>query len=418
MVQDSSCTISFLQQFINRSATGTASSICFLCGVKVLILHQHFNTPDKGGPLRSYYLAKALVDRGISVSVVTTSKESGYSNVDVEGIDVHFLPIPYDNRFGFYKRGFSFIRYAIDSVRIASKLKDVSVCYAISVPLTTGLSAIWLKRLRKIPFVFEVGDLWPDAPIQLGYINNALLQRWLYLLEKRIYRSASAVVALSHPIADAIKRKAQQTQVEVITNFADTDAFKPNFLQQKDSFVVSYIGAVGFANGLDFFLECARAAQKASLPIKFMLCGDGAAFDSLKSTAERLVLQNLIFVPFTNRAGVQQVLDATDASFICYRPFRILETGSPNKYFDGLAAGKLIITNFGGWIADEIAEEKCGVTIDSKFPHDFVTKIEPFIHSRDLLKAYQQNSRSLAERKYSRSLLGAQFADLMKKYLR
>lgn len=136
--------------------------------MKVLILHQHFNTPQEGGALRSYYLAKALVDHGIQPVVITARDEKHQKTVSLEGIEIHYLPIAYDNRFGFWKRSSSFLRYAWGAVRLAGKLPGVKICYAISVPLTVGLAARMIKLYYKIPYIFEVGDLWPDAPIQIG----------------------------------------------------------------------------------------------------------------------------------------------------------------------------------------------------------------------------------------------------------
>ncbi len=396
-------------------------SICFLCRVKVLILHQHFNTPQSGGPLRSYYLAKALVDRGIAVSIITARRQTFYSQETVEGIDVHYLPIAYDNKFGFYKRGISFLRYAIDCVKITGRIRGITLCYAISVPLTVGQAALWIRKKYSTPFIFEVGDLWPDAPVQLGFIQNHVLQRALYWLEKRIYFNAKQVVALSEPIRDAIVSKVPGTVVKVIPNISDVQFFHP---EEKDpalekefgvtgKYVVSYIGAVGFANGLDYYLECARASQKAGLNVHFLMCGEGGAFEGLKNAAKRLGLSNFTFVPFTNREGVRKLLNVTDATFISYRPFKILETGSPNKYFDGLAAGKLIVTNFGGWIREEIIRENCGLALDSKFPHDFVNQISPLLNDHSREAAMRVNARNLAVRKYSRELLSNEFARMI-----
>jgi glycosyltransferase involved in cell wall biosynthesis len=388
--------------------------------VKVLILHQHFNTPQRGGPLRSFYLATALIQRGIEVSVITARQQALYTQEQIEGIDVHYLPIAYDNRFGFYKRGISFLRYAVDCVRIAGKIKNVDVCYAISVPLSVGQAALWIKKSYKIPFIFEVGDLWPDAPIQLGFIQNPILQKSLYWLEKHIYKNAVKAVALSEAIKNAILKKSPQTSVVVIPNIADTSYYENQPKDEalvaefgvKNKYVVSYIGAVGFANGLDYFLECARASQKAGLPINFLLVGEGGSYDQLKRASDNLQLKNLQFIPFRNREGVKRVMNVTDAAFISYRPFPILETGSPNKYFDGLAAGKLIIINFKGWIRNEILNERCGIALDPKFPHEFATQIQPFIEDPEMEKTYRSNARNLAERKYSRQMLGEEFAKL------
>jgi glycosyltransferase involved in cell wall biosynthesis len=389
--------------------------------VKVLILHQHYKTPQSGGAIRSYYLAKALVDQGIR-PIVITGHNDVYQVDNTEGIEVHYLPISYDNRFGFLARGTAFIKYIVAATRLAENFKDADFCYAISVPLTVGIVAMRIKRKFNIPFIFEVGDLWPDAPVQMGFVKNYFFRQFLYSLEKQIYHSAQSIVALSPPIKSAIDAKVPGKKIQVIPNMADTDFYKP---EEKDpalerkfkvqgKFVISYVGALGVANGLDYFIECVNKSRKAELPIHFLLCGDGALRDRLKRNADHLGLHNLSFVDFVDRDGVKEVLNVTDACFICYKNVPILETGSPNKFFDGLAAGKLIIVNFGGWIRKEIEEAQCGIYVDPRNPDDFVTKIRSFLSEDKRLRHFQQAARELGERKYSRKLLSKEFTDLFR----
>lgn len=382
----------------------------FLYGVKVLILHQYFNTPETGGSLRSYYLARALVDRGIRPVVITTHNGDGFRIEDVEGIEVHYLPIPYRNSFGFIKRILSFLKFVFSIVREAGKFKEYEVCYAISTPLTIGLAAIWIKWRYKIPYIFEVGDLWPEAPIQVGIIKNPILKKILYQLERSIYTRAKSIVALSEPIRQAIESKVPGKRIDVIPNMADVEFYKPGtkdpVLEEKfnvtGKFVVSYIGTFGLANGLERMLHYAQEAQQGNLPIHFLLCGEGARHDELQQYTGQLGLQNTSIVPMQNRKGVQEVLNVTDAAFISYLPLPVLETGSPNKYFDALAAGKLIVVNFKGWIRDEIESHACGLFVDPVKPDDFI-KLKEILLNQNLLHTFQMNSRALAEKRYSRS---------------
>lgn len=390
--------------------------------VKVLILHQHYKTPQTGGAIRSYYLAKALIDDGIKPIVITGSNENTYRIEYTEGIEVHYLPIAYDNRFGFLDRSTAFVKFMYKAMRLAEKFKDADFCYAISVPLTVGVVAIRIKKKFGIPYIFEVGDLWPDAPIQMGFIKNYFFKQFLLDLEKRIYSAAESIVALSPSIKSAIEEKVMGKKIHVIPNMADTDFYKPekknSTLEEKfnakGKFVVSYIGALGIANGLDYFLECVNKSRKAGLPIHFLLCGDGALRERLKRNADHLGLQNLSFIDFVDRDGVKEVMNVTDACFICYKNVSILETGSPNKFFDGLAAGKLIIINFGGWIRKEIEAAPCGIYVDPRNPDDFVMKIKSFLSEDRQLKHYQHAARELGERTYSRKLLGKEFAALFR----
>jgi glycosyltransferase involved in cell wall biosynthesis len=391
--------------------------------VKVLLLHQHFNQPAKGGAIRSYYLAKALVDKGIETVVISAHNEKRYKKQALEGIEIHYLPVAYDNKFGFAARSFSFMKYNWAAIRMANKIQHIDYCYAISVPLTIGLVAMWLKTFRKIPYLFEVGDLWPDAPIQLGFVENYFFKEFLFSLEKITYQSAQAVVALSPAIETIVKKKmGSPSMIHQIPNMADCEYYQPETkraeleekFKVKGKFVVSYIGAVGVANGLDYFLECANASRKAQLPLHFFICGEGALRERLIKNVQQLGLGNLTFVDFQNRKGVKELLNVTDASFVCYKNVPILETGSPNKFFDGLAAGKLIIVNFGGWIKAEIEDARCGIIVDPAHPTDFVKKISPFLSDPVQLKNYQAASRQLGETKYARKILSEKFSSLFK----
>lgn len=394
----------------------------FFAGVRVVILHQHFKTPSPGGAIRSWYLAQALGGAGHHVTVLS-GHNGDYEVATANGIEIHWLPAAYDNRFGFRDRSKSFLKYVYQVISRPALYRGADICYAISVPLTTGLAAMWMRRRHGIPFIFEVGDLWPDAPIELGFIRNPWLKRFLYALEKRIYTEARSAVALSEPIRQAIEKKARGTSVAVIPNMADTDYYLPSAKDPaverahglEGKFVVSYVGALGYANGLDYILRCATVCQSRLPEVMFVICGEGAEGEVLQASARQLELRNVRFIPFQSRAGVKSILEVTDVVFVCYRPVAILETGSPNKYFDGLAAGKLIVINFSGWIRDEIERESCGIYADPANPETFVERITSFINDRAMLRQYQSNARLLAERKYSRDELSRKFIALVER---
>ena len=392
-------------------------------GVKIVILHQHFKVPARGGAIRSWYLASAAVEAGHTVTVLS-GHNGDYKIEIVNGIEVHWLPVAYDNRFDFKDRSRSFLRYVWQVIRRPALYRGAELCYAISVPLTTGLAAMWIRKRYGIPYIFEVGDLWPDAPVEMGFIRNRWLKSFLYALEKRIYSKALSVVALSEPIRAAVEKKTRNKAIEVIPNMADTDYYSPSARDTalpgefglEGKFVVSYVGALGYANGLDYLLKCAAICQSRKPQVMFVICGDGAEWEELQASARKAELHNVKFIPFQNREGVRKILNVTDAVFISYRPVAILETGSPNKYFDGLSAGKLIILNFSGWIRDEIERETCGVYVDPLNPETFAERIAPYLNDSAMLRRSQNNARLLAERKYSRRELSRRFVERVLKF--
>jgi glycosyltransferase involved in cell wall biosynthesis len=387
--------------------------------VNVLIIHQHFNSPEGGGALRSYFLAKALVDKGVKVHVLSGSNSQAYFNKDIEGIDVHFLPVAYANQFGFWRRIFSFLKFVIVCIRVAPKFRHVQLCYAISVPLTVGFIARWMKWRYGVQYIFEVGDLWPDAAIELGVINNGFLKNFLWRMERNIYLEAKSVVALSPPIAEAVQKKVCVV-VHVIPNMSDCQYFscekKDPVLVEKflvnDKAVISYFGAMGFANGLDHILACALECQKVNLPIQFILAGDGAERENLIGKSHAMHINNVSFHNFQNRDGIRELMNVTDIVFVSYRPSPILETGSPNKFFDGLAAGKPIIINFGGWLRKEIEEAGCGFFVHPNNLESMVPLLQSFLFS-DQLSLLGQKSRQLAEQKYAREKLTTEWVQIL-----
>ncbi|MBX2961460.1 MAG: glycosyltransferase family 4 protein [Cyclobacteriaceae bacterium] len=386
--------------------------------MKVLLLHQFYNTPASGGAIRSYYLAQALIKKGIQVVVITTHNQSEIKITTTEGVEIHYLPIDYNNRFGFFKRVYSFWLFVWHIVKYTGKFRDADVVYAISAPLTTGLAAMWIKLRYKIPYYFEVGDLWPEAPVQMGFIKNPMLKFILYKLERSIYNRSIAVVALSQPIQNAIEHTAPAKKVYQISNMADTEFYKPEAKQLEvekyfgveGKFVVSYIGTLGLANGLEYLVHAAHHAQADNVNIHFLICGDGKMHDDLQRMMTDLKLTNISLTGFLSREQVHEALSITDAVVVSYKNLPVLETGSPNKYFDGLAAGKLIVVNVGGWMKAELEHHQCGLAVNPKNPTDLLHQLKPFIADSARLKLFQQNARRLAETTYSRKKVGDRFA--------
>ncbi len=390
--------------------------------MKVILIHQFYSTPQAGGALRSWYLARALADRGITPVVITTHNNADVRVTHEDGIDVHYLPVIYNNRFGFFKRIYSFGKFVWNTVTYAGRFRDAHLVYAISTPLTTGLAAIWIRWRYRIPYVFEVGDLWPDAPIQLGIVRNPILKWILYGLEKKIYQKATVVVALSPSIQKTIQQRVPGKPVNVLPNMADTQFFspqeKPRELEARygveKKFVVSYLGTLGMANGLDYLMDCARACRDKNLPVHFLIAGDGLVRDHLEESISKFNITNITLLPFQNREGIREILSVTDAVMVCFQPVPVLETGCPNKLFDGLAAGKLIIINFGGWLQSLLEENHFGIAVDPHHAEAFAGVIQEFIENPKKLKSYQQAARQLAERDFSRTLLSEQFVAIIK----
>jgi len=379
--------------------------------MKVLYIHQYFKTPEEGGAIRSYYLARGLVDHGIEVELITAHNERKAITRNIDGINVHYLPVFYDNSQSFLQRIYAFFKFMHLARKKARDINDIDICYATSTPLTIGLSALKIKRDQNIPYFFEVRDLWPEAPFQMGIIKNKYLKRYLKNLEKEVYANASQIIALSPGIKQQIEKVRPDKSITVIPNMSDVDFFKPEeksadleaLFKTEGKFVISYFGTIGMANHLEYLLAVANESLKAKLPLLFFIIGSGSQLDRLKYLVKHFGLSNVRFLPFQNKHNLKRVLNVTDAAYVSFARKPILETNSPNKFFDALAAGKLIITNTRGWVKEIIEDDNCGFYYDPDKPMEFVSAIKPFINSSNKLQETQTNSRTVAETKFAKS---------------
>ena len=390
--------------------------------MKILYVHQYFKTPQEGGAIRSYYLAKGLVDHGFEVEMVTSHNESVYQKTTIDGITVHYLPVFYSNDLSFLKRIHSFYSFqkSVKKLIVREKL-DFDLAYITSTPLTVGLVGLWLKRKLNKSYIFEVRDLWPTAPIQIGAIKGSFFKKMLYGLEAKIYRHAEKIIGLSPGMCEWIKKVTPEKNVHMIPNMADCEFFSKelkdpklaSFYHVSDAFVVTYLGSIGATNHLEFLLDIAEACLEKGLNIKFKIVGEGGKLHQIKLQAYLKKLKNVAFYGHQNKEGVRRILNVTDATYVSFADIPVLSTNSPNKMFDSLASGKLTIVNSNGWTKDLVEENQCGFYADPKHPQEFIDKIEPFLNDRALLEGHKNNARLVAESYYSKKLQVQKLIDVL-----
>lgn len=389
--------------------------------MRILYIHQYFKTPEEGGAIRSYYVATALVKEGHQVTMITSHNKEHYEELEIDGIQVHYLPVYYDNELNNLERSRAFLRFLRQAKSLIDQLVPFDVCFASSTPLTVGLLAIYVSRRYKIPYIFEVRDLWPEAPIQLGYITNTALKASLRKLEQQIYDKANMVIALSPSMAEGVRKVNPSIPVHIISNMADCEFFKPTpksgsfarIYDLEDSFVVGYFGAAGVSNHLEYLLHAAQRCQLYRLNVKFLVAAEGSQLNDFKEEVEITHTRNIVFVPYGSKQQVQNWLTLSDAVYTSFGPFPVLQTNSPNKFFDGLAAGKLSIVNTKGWLKDLVEENRCGFYANPEDPEEFVAKLKPFLNNPSLLADYQHNARRLAEEQFSRKLLSKELVKII-----
>ena len=385
--------------------------------MKILYIHQYFKTPADGGALRSYFIANAMANRGWEVEMITAHNEPRYEKKMIEGITVHYLPVPYYNEFSFRQRMWAFMKFVRLATKLIRRLPHADICYATSTPLTVGLIALRAKKIMKIPYIFEVRDLWPEAPIALGVLKNPVLKYYSRKLEKKIYSHATAIVALSPGMEEAVRKTAPDHDIYLIPNMADT-AFFEGMEETEDKnrpFSIGYFGAFGRANHLEYLLHTAKACTDAGLDVRFLMAGEGAEKKMLEKKAKSMGLTNMEILPFQNRENIRSLMARVDACYTSFLNVPVLQTASPNKFFDGLAAGRLSIVNTSGWLRELVERHQCGFYADPEKPEAFPSLVRPYLDDKKLLKSQRQHARNLAASMFAREKLTNQVCEIIEK---
>jgi len=380
--------------------------------MKVIYIHQYFRTPEQGGAVRSYHLAKGLVENGIELEMITTHSSKDYDQRWIEGIKVHYLPIAYDQKFGFLKRVRSFFQFVGQSKKLLKKLSRPDLLYITSTPLTTGLIGLWAKRQLALPYIFEVRDLWPEAPIQVGAIRNSFLIHFLQKMEKKIYDHALSLVALSPGIATHLKKISPDQSISLIPNFSDLNQFFPkekntslvSKLNLNPGLTIAYTGALGKVNAVEELLELAGLALKHKKYWNFLIMGEGSHESLLKEKAKSLKLSNTHFLSFGSKEQVNEVLGLADLVWISFAHLPVLKTNSPNKFFDAISAGKAILVNHKGWVYELVKSHELGISfLPGKWEKAFA-KLESLESRPEEIEKIGKRSRKLAETHFSKEM--------------
>jgi glycosyltransferase involved in cell wall biosynthesis len=398
--------------------------------MKVIYFHQHFSTPKGSAGIRSYEMARRLIERGHEVTMVCGSYGGGETGLSqpfvrgrrrgtVEGIDIVEFNLAYSNADGFVKRGLTFLKFALRSIGLAFTEK-YDVLFATTTPLTAGIPGIFARWLRGKPFVFEVRDLWPELPRAMGVIRNPLVLGAMSMLEWASYRSAHRLVGLSPGIFEGIAhRGVPRERIVAVPNGCDLGIFageaqpwRPAEVRATDLMAV-FAGTHGMANGLDAVLNAAAELKRRGRDdIKLVLIGQGKLKAGLQARAAREGFDNVVFHDPVTKAKLAGLMAAADLGLQILANVPAFYYGtSPNKFFDYIAAGLPVLNNYPGWLAEMIQEHQCGFAVPPDNPAAFADALEQAAGDRTALKDMGERGYELAKQQFNRDMLADKWVD-------
>jgi len=391
--------------------------------MRIIYIHQYFHTPAVPGSIRSYEMARRFVERGHEVDLITADRNapenSGWRESVEAGIRVHWLPVPYSNTMSARERIAAFFKFAYGAAQKAASIK-ADLVFATSTPLTIALPAVWTSKRQKIPMVFEIRDLWPELPIAMGAIKGRPAIAAAERLERFAYRNAAHVVALSPGMKDGVVRTGYPAnRVHVIPNSSDIalfdvpaaagEAYRAENAWLGNRPLIVYIGTLGQINGVSYLAELAAQVRAEAPEVRFAVIGGGQEEAKIRARAQELgILNETFFMPGkVPKNQVPTILSAATMASSLFIDLKEMWDNSANKFFDGLAAGKPIMINYGGWQADILRETGAGIVLD---PHDMNAAKDALLkvlRDEAWLKDAGHRAHKLAKERFARDVLAA-----------
>lgn len=349
---------------------------------------------------------------GVGVTGLENEFHKGRRRGQVDGIDVIEFDLSYSNSDGLLKRAWTFLKFAFGSVGLTLR-EPYDLAFATTTPLTAGIPGMSARWLRRKPFVFEVRDLWPELPREMGVIKNPIVLWALSMLEWGSYRSAHRTVALSPGIAKGIARRGVKAErIEMVPNGCDIGIFqdsnilkwRPEGVSRTDLMAI-FTGSHGQANGLDAVLDMASELKlRGRTDIKLVLVGDGKLKAQLVERATAEGLDNVVFHPPVSKTKLAGLMASADVGMQCLANIPAFYYGtSPNKFFDYISAGIPVVNNYPGWLADLINEHDCGFAVPPDDAAKFADALEMAADNRENLKQKGANAFGLAQAQFNRA---------------
>lgn len=408
--------------------------------MRILVLCPHF-APDVAptGEVMTA-ITKALTDRGNEVHIVTAlpwyrehSIDAGWggklrrTEVTDWGSITRLHPFPTDKA-NIPARALAFGGFTVFATMTALlRRQKADVVFVMSPPLPLGFAGWLTSVFRRIPFVFNIQDVFPDVVVELGVITNKYAIRFFSAMEKFLYRRSDAVTVLSEDLRDNLAHKLVghgPERVRVIPNFVDTDRIQP--LPRENSYreqygltgktVVLYAGNVGYSQSLDLVIEAARRNRERS-DLVFVINGGGSALAELTEQARELDLKNLVFVEMQPRERLGELLAAADIHLIPLKK-GLARSSVPSKLYSILASARPVLASVdpATEVANTIDRAGAGRWVAPEDADAFCDALDEMLADPDGLISMGEAGRSFVETWVSPAAVGEAYENLFKEF--
>jgi glycosyltransferase involved in cell wall biosynthesis len=393
----------------------------------ILFLTDNF-PPEVNAPAsRTFEHCREWVKAGRKVTVITCAPNfpkgkvfDGYRNrlwqsEEMAGIRVIRVWSYITANEGFVRRILDYQSFMVSATLASLFVRGVDVVIGTSPQFFTACAAYVVSRLKRIPFVFELRDLWPESIKAVGAMKESAAIRALERLELFLYRKAARIVTVTHSFKQTlIRRGVDGDKIAVVTNGVDISRFTPRprdaalvkELELEDKFVAGYVGTHGMAHALETLLEAAETLRKRpdGDAYRILLLGHGARKAALIEQAQRMGLDNVIFLDSVPKEEVARYWSLLDVSIIHLRKTELFTTVIPSKLFECMGMGIPVLHGVAGESADIVRREGVGEVFEPENASQLVEELVRMRSDRSAFEQYKANCLNAAG-KYDRSAL-------------
>ena len=385
--------------------------------MQVLFLSDNFPPETNAPASRLHEHAKRWVADGHAVTVITCApnfpqgkvhegyRNAWYSVSELDGIRVVRVKTFIVANKGFALRTLDYMSFMVAGVIGGLLQRRPDVIVATSPQFFAAVGGWFLAALRRIPFVFELRDLWPASLEAVGALKGSRLLRWFERLELFLYRRARGIVSVTHSFVDDLERRGiPRSKVQVVTNGVDLEQYQPlsgpsdyrTELGLDGKCVIGYVGTHGMAHALHNVIDAAERLRERS-DVHFLFVGDGAAREELIARARERDLQNITFQPSLPKARMPAVWGACDVALVHLRDTPLFETVIPSKIFEAMGMGLPILIASPRGEATHIVE-RCGagVVVPPENPTALADAVTRLAEDRPQLRQLARASRNAA----------------------
>ncbi|WOO42929.1 glycosyltransferase family 4 protein [Rubellicoccus peritrichatus] len=408
--------------------------------MKILFLTHYFPPEGNAPASRTYDNCKRWVMAGHDVTVLTCAPNvpngkvyEGYKNrpwqrEEIDGISVIRVWTFIAPNKGAFRRILNYLSYFVAAFFAGLFLPRPDILIATSPQFFCGLAGMLLAKVRRLPRILEIRDIWPESIHAVGAMRKSFLTNMLERLELFMYSSADKIVTVGTGYRDKLlERGVSSENIRVITNGADLNFYSPGRpdadIQARyglvEKFTAAYVGTIGMAAGLEVALDASRILEsEGDDSIRFLLVGDGAEREMLELEVNADSLKHVIFTGRIDKSEVPNLLRTVDVCFIHLRKSDLFKTVLPSKMFEAFAVGRSIILGVDGNAREVLDSANAGIFIEPGNAQELVKAMQVLRNNEKQRSMFEENGLHHVKEFYDRNVLAKDFLKILEETLK